>query len=220
VPEAQHGLLRQWPYHGHRPRMGNNQEFAMALIKCKECGKDISTKAKICPNCGAPVPTKVNPTGIIKSLFRIIFGIVAGSLLLMFLFAKLANNNRESDQQTAAPPKQEQKTEQPTQPKISDAECMKDIQCWSERTLYDASLPCVRAIERMPNFSHRWTDGFLEPKFSRIRWIDQSTGKITFIGDKIEVQNQFGAYQGFIYECDFDPTSKKVLDARLFPGRI
>lgn len=24
----------------------------MALIKCKECGKEVSTKAKSCPNCG------------------------------------------------------------------------------------------------------------------------------------------------------------------------
>lgn len=24
----------------------------MALIKCKECGKELSDKAKICPNCG------------------------------------------------------------------------------------------------------------------------------------------------------------------------
>lgn len=27
----------------------------MALIKCSECGKEISNKAKTCPNCGAPV---------------------------------------------------------------------------------------------------------------------------------------------------------------------
>lgn len=27
----------------------------MALIKCTECGKEISTKATACPNCGAPV---------------------------------------------------------------------------------------------------------------------------------------------------------------------
>ena len=27
----------------------------MALIKCDECGHDVSTKAKSYPNCGAPV---------------------------------------------------------------------------------------------------------------------------------------------------------------------
>ena len=30
----------------------------MALIKCKECKKEISNKAKTCPNCGAPVKRK------------------------------------------------------------------------------------------------------------------------------------------------------------------
>ena len=30
----------------------------MALIKCHECGKEISDLAKTCPNCGAPT----NPT--------------------------------------------------------------------------------------------------------------------------------------------------------------
>ena len=27
----------------------------MALIKCKECGKEISDKANTCPNCGNPI---------------------------------------------------------------------------------------------------------------------------------------------------------------------
>ncbi len=27
----------------------------MALIKCKECGRDVSSLATNCPNCGAPV---------------------------------------------------------------------------------------------------------------------------------------------------------------------
>lgn len=27
----------------------------MALIKCSECGKEVSDKASACPNCGAPI---------------------------------------------------------------------------------------------------------------------------------------------------------------------
>lgn len=30
----------------------------MALIKCPECGREISDKAIACPNCGSPVPQK------------------------------------------------------------------------------------------------------------------------------------------------------------------
>ena len=30
----------------------------MALIKCSECGKEVSDKAKTCPNCGNPTQNK------------------------------------------------------------------------------------------------------------------------------------------------------------------
>ena len=31
----------------------------MALIKCPGCGRDVSAKAKACPNCGEPIDTSV-----------------------------------------------------------------------------------------------------------------------------------------------------------------
>lgn len=33
----------------------------MALIKCPECGKEISDKAAACPNCGTPIADKKIP---------------------------------------------------------------------------------------------------------------------------------------------------------------
>jgi predicted amidophosphoribosyltransferase len=33
----------------------------MALIKCSECGKDVSDKATACPNCGAPIGSERAP---------------------------------------------------------------------------------------------------------------------------------------------------------------
>lgn len=33
----------------------------MALIKCPECGHDVSSNATACPNCGNPVPKKQVP---------------------------------------------------------------------------------------------------------------------------------------------------------------
>ena len=33
-------------------------EKIMALIKCEECGKEISDRAVACPNCGCPVEHK------------------------------------------------------------------------------------------------------------------------------------------------------------------
>ncbi len=57
----------------------------MALVKCVDCGRDVSTLAKVCPNCGRPVdnvPVSVHPKKwpiigfvgiIIVSLTAIIF---------------------------------------------------------------------------------------------------------------------------------------------------
>lgn len=42
----------------------------MALIKCKECGKEISNKAKKCSYCGAPIKNKI--LSIIKVITLII----------------------------------------------------------------------------------------------------------------------------------------------------
>ncbi len=34
----------------------------MALIKCPECGRDVSTAAKVCPGCGFPIAEPAAPT--------------------------------------------------------------------------------------------------------------------------------------------------------------
>jgi ribosomal protein L37E len=43
--------------------IGGERERDVALIKCRECGKDVSTEAATCPHCGAPTkPIKSTPT--------------------------------------------------------------------------------------------------------------------------------------------------------------
>lgn len=36
----------------------------MSLIKCKECGKEISDKAESCVNCGCPISKKKSDNNI------------------------------------------------------------------------------------------------------------------------------------------------------------
>lgn len=43
----------------------------MALKKCKECGKEVSTKADKCPNCGAKVKSSIGCLGAIGIIFLI-----------------------------------------------------------------------------------------------------------------------------------------------------
>jgi hypothetical protein len=47
----------------------------MALTKCKECGKDMSTEAKACPSCGAPPPRRTTlGTWVIGGFFAFVVG--------------------------------------------------------------------------------------------------------------------------------------------------
>jgi len=66
----------------------------------------------------------------------------------------------------------------------------------------------------------RWTDGTLELKFSRFRWAAQGGGAITFVGDRAEFQNGFGAFTPVIYECDLARDMKTVQAVRVRQGRL
>jgi hypothetical protein len=70
----------------------------MALIDCKECGKQVSDQAKICPNCGAP-PDAANRTaqpverpsstsGLTKFLGVIVLLILVGILYVFYAGAR------------------------------------------------------------------------------------------------------------------------------------
>lgn len=51
----------------------------MALIKCPECGQQISDKAKVCPYCGHPIAyenVKGNMTHFFKQKWVKIVGII------------------------------------------------------------------------------------------------------------------------------------------------
>ena len=50
----------------------------MALVKCRECGKEISSEAKNCPNCGAKPKNKV-AAGCAGVLVLLVFIIVIAS---------------------------------------------------------------------------------------------------------------------------------------------
>ena len=45
----------------------------MALIKCRECGHDVSTAAKTCPNCGALPAKKTSTIALVLLILVIVF---------------------------------------------------------------------------------------------------------------------------------------------------
>ena len=75
-------------------------------------------------------------------------------------------------------------------------------------------------VERLAQYAHEWTDGFLDPKFTHYRWRDMEAGVVTHIGDKIRFQNGFGAWQNMVYECDISADGESVLDVRVMAGKL
>lgn len=65
----------------------------MALIKCKECGKEISKKAKSCPHCGAQTP---KPTSAVTWLVLI--------LIIGAVFSSIMDDTPAPPANKAAPP--------------------------------------------------------------------------------------------------------------------
>lgn len=100
------------------------------------------------------------------------------------------------------------------------AGCKSDLKCWAERGLWDAGIYCKDQIAKISEYDHKWTDGWNEAKFSRWTWGDQGKGVVTYIGDKIQFQNEYGAFRIHTYRCDFDPASKRVLAVSAVAGRL
>lgn len=54
----------------------------MALTNCKECNAEISTLAKACPKCGAPVPQEPKTRWWLVVLMIAVGGFIAFAMLL------------------------------------------------------------------------------------------------------------------------------------------
>jgi hypothetical protein len=197
----------------------------MALIDCAECGHKISSSALACPSCGAP-SNPAKPTG----------ATVAPTGETSYIPVR-KGGKRQACQLNARDPARVSKKvptwavlftlfvfcpfliwvmSESTSPS-KKAECKTNLKCTGDENIFLASAYCQDEIARLARYSVRWTD---TTKFSRFRWLNKKQGSVTFVGDKVEFQNGFGAFMPHTYECDFDPASKKVLDVRAAPGRL
>ena len=168
----------------------------MAMKNCKECSKEVSTGAKTCPHCGISNPT-VKASDAIKGF------------LALAVVATIAVSCISDDSETGT-----------TVSTLSDAECKQSLKCSAEKSIVYAGGYCQAPIEKLSKYTFEWTNGFTTPRFSHYRWKDQSKGLITYIGDEIKMQNGFGAWSHYTYECDFDPSQNLVLDIRAQQGRL
>jgi DNA-directed RNA polymerase subunit RPC12/RpoP len=69
----------------------------MSLVKCRECGKDVSNKAEACPNCGIKIQ---NPK---MRKLKTVFKVMAGLIILFGFIGVLSKDKSEKDKRDSEP---------------------------------------------------------------------------------------------------------------------
>ncbi len=164
----------------------------MALTKCKECKKEVSTTAKTCPHCGVK-----NPGMTTKQT-------LGGCLVLILLAVGFGYYMASGDDDQAKAVQNCSNT---------------DTQCNFDKNLVDAVTKCKPLIERTAKHEFEWTDSLTDTIFSHGR-IDADKHQFTFIGDKVKFTNGFNAKTNMTYACTMDLKTKDIVDVRVTEGKL
>lgn len=228
----------------------------MALKPCRECGRQVSTEALSCPQCGVPNPT-VEPAVPVQATPAPELGepiepialkkpshvgeyIAGSSVLAVLAFIAVAIGSQSGGSQNSGAMQQasrvtpvqldqraaeQKRLAEAAEKSRKEAECRSDLRCWAEKGTVAASVYCRDQVEKLANYSMKWTDAWYESKFSRYRWSRKDQGGrgiVTYLGDKAQFQNGFGAFQNVIYTCDMIPEDKDhtIYDVSVAPGRL
>ena len=160
------------------------------VASCKDCGGQISRNALACPHCGSPKKQKT-------SVFTWLVAIFFAAPLLM---AIIATNNKPTSASSDA-----------------DAE---EISAANEarNARLRAEVECQQAVERAALRKFEWTDGLIEPKFSREG--KTAKGELILQGDKFMAQNGFGAMNNQVYTCTINTDTQTVVDLQFRDGKL
>ena len=202
----------------------------MALMKCPDCGRDVSDQAPTCPNCGRPIaaaqPGKQAPAPAKPVKKNSGCGTAIVLVVLAFIVLAIAHSYSDGLPHPAPDPKataaEAAKNAADAKAKADkEANCDKDLACAGERSLIDASVYCKDAIEHQAKNSVKWTAGSFEPIMSRYKWGSEGPGgNVIFVGDKVEFQNGFGAFTPVTYACEWDAKAKRPVRVQVGEGRL
>ncbi len=149
----------------------------MAIIKCHECGKDVSTEAKNCPGCGAKVKKQKKPVGIVGIAFTVLIGFI--------VFSVVSGTKRAEEQEAA---RQASLT-----PQQKQAEEAKKIE---SKNRLDAAYLCLDGAKD----SLKDPDSAKFPDVNEVIVEKKKDGSYhaQFRG---RAKNSFGAYMPSVFDC-------------------
>lgn len=191
----------------------------MSLVKCKECGKPISTEAKQCPHCGCPTGKRdTYPTW--AWVVAIFFSVAIGTWRMWPSSSEAKKTNTDTTAETSATHQQPQpaiqeKNEQPKSAK--ETECKKnDFDCLGSKYYSEAVQQCKPLIiEAAGSNPYEFHGGWFGEIFDTYSY-RKNDPVIRYIGDKVTFTNDFGVKIKMKYECAFDTQKKKIVDFNIY----
>ena len=203
----------------------------MALIKCKECEKEISSDAVNCPSCGSPVKPIKKKGGFLNFLKKMVITwlVIAAVFYAGFLYIQnVMEENRIQAEKTKAEDAEKAKLKAIEDKKKAEEAAAKakaeaeELENNLENAEYlrkivgtISEISCKNAIEKQAKYDFEWTDRLY--KFPSYLVETKAPGILTLVGDKIKMQNAMGAMRFMKYHCDYDVRDKEVLAVRVFP---
>lgn len=87
------------------------------------------------------------------------------------------------------------------------------VETTAERYRASATASCKPRIQALAKWDYEWTDGWTVPVFSHSREVGDGT--IAYVGDRLKLQNGFGAWAHVKYGCIYDPRAGRVVDVQI-----
>lgn len=183
----------------------------MALKKCRECGKEVSTQAKVCPNCGIKNPAP----GMAQNLAGIVT-IAIFAWLGWVIFGP--STPTDKSRSTSAPADQPASSSVSTSSATTESGCKSDYHaCINNADLVEhnnqiipAQVDCKMATNEHVKYG--------DPDWP---WLSfgsylvgndyPKTGLLVLIEKDVKIQNAFSAMVHSVVRCMYDLNAKKVI---------
>lgn len=138
----------------------------MALIKCKECGKSISSEALSCPHCG-----KSTGSLLIKALI-VVAAVITGFVLAIIYFLIVKINDNASMAETVTP----QKTvnvQPPARPASPAAPPPAASSTWTVPIKIDETAPAEKTVQTVKqNWVYENTIDPMSSQVTHFAWVE------------------------------------------------
>lgn len=169
----------------------------MSTKQCPSCGGAVSPQASVCPHCGHPLKRAKGQIGC--------FGVVVVCIIGYAIYRVLAGAADVAATATTASAS--------TTCAASDAQCV-----FADLSVRGAPA-CRRAIEQQAQYDVKWSDGILHPMFDTGAWGGSEHASMILSGDRVQMQNGFGAWKPMQYYCKVNVTSGVVEQVEIVAGR-